>query len=70
MPRRNYSKKRQTTPYVAPTPDVACREKRRFPTEKQAIYAAETQELQHPEIELRTYECQFCGDWHLTRSKK
>lgn len=74
MPRRNYPKNRKNTPDVvshtldiAYTPDVACRSKRRFATEKLAIREIETQELLQPNLTLHSYECQWCKGWHLTR---
>lgn len=74
MPRKNYPKKRQKTLHIAsPTPDiastlyVACREKRRFPTEKQALHDAETRMLGDITLELTVYRCAHCQGWHLTR---
>ena len=70
MPRKNRSNPRQTTPpMTSPALYIACREKRRFPTQRQAIHAAETQELQQSDLELRTYRCPQCQGWHLSRSK-
>ena len=73
MPRRNQPKKHQKTLHIAsPTPDVAsmlhlvCREKRRFRTEKQAIYDAETRMLADLQLELDVYQCPVCRGWHLT----
>lgn len=75
MPRKNHSRKPSKTPYlawstphIAPTLHMVCREKRRFPTEKQARYAADTQELTQPDLELDVYQCQQCRGWHLTRT--
>ena len=77
MPRKNYPKNRKKTPYVAPptldiasTPYVACRKKRRFPTEKIAQTAADTQELTDFSLQIDIYRCQFCGGWHLTSRQK
>ncbi|OYW42435.1 hypothetical protein B7Z28_01530 [Candidatus Saccharibacteria bacterium 32-45-3] len=76
MPRKNYQKTSNARSRTSvPTLDIVlssratCRSKRRFPTEKQAAYAAETQELQVQSIELRTYHCTNCGGWHLSRQK-
>lgn len=76
MPRKNYPKKPKKTLHIASsTPDiastlyVACREKRRFPTEKQAQYAADTGMLTDTNVELDIYECVHCGGWHLTSKK-
>lgn len=76
MARKNYAKGKRTTlhiapstPYIAPTPHVACREKRRFHTEKTAKEAADIQTLQHINLELDVYQCNYCRGWHLTRKK-
>ncbi|MDK2899023.1 MAG: hypothetical protein PWQ10_210 [Patescibacteria group bacterium] len=64
MPRRNKSIK-YTQP-ITPT----CSPKRQFANEKLANDAAEYQMLIKNELELRTYKCNLCNKWHLTRSKK
>lgn len=76
MPRRNYPKKPQKTPYIAsstldiaPTPDIVCREKRRFSTQKIAEQEIERKELMQPSLALSTYECPWCRKWHLTSKK-
>jgi len=71
MPRRNYQKNRQKTPPVpikSPSNAInsACRQKRRFTSEKQAKSVAETQELLSPRTHLQTYQCEWCRGWHLT----
>ena len=72
MPRKNYPKRSLKTSYVAAVPvnlatpgQTACQQKRRFATEKQAAYQAETLELVHM-TRLNTYHCMICRGWHLT----
>ncbi|OYX43378.1 hypothetical protein B7Y94_01560 [Candidatus Saccharibacteria bacterium 32-49-12] len=77
MPRKNYPSKRAKTPHIASTTpdmvlalDLACHSKRRYPSQKQALDAAEVQMLQQPSLKLRVYNCQICGKWHLTRASR
>jgi len=65
MPRRQQPIRHQ--PFQ---PKDNCAAKRRFPTEKQAVSAADTQMLVQPNVELHVYECPNCGGWHLTRTKR
>lgn len=63
MPRRNHQIKPVSTSLHA-----SCLSKRRFNNESQAIDAAEYQMLENMNLELRTYKCDFCHKWHLTRN--
>lgn len=52
------------------TIDVSCEQKRRFPTEAEAIDAADLRMLENMTVELDVYQCPTCSQWHLTRRKK
>lgn len=68
MPRRHIPQKHSR--YQPPPSDQSCANKRRFPTEKQALYAAETQVLSDMQLTLGVYKCDSCRGWHLTSLSK
>lgn len=49
-----------------PPINTDCQNKRRYPTEKQARTAADTQMLTNMQLELDVYQCLYCRHWHLT----
>ncbi|MDO4773679.1 MAG: hypothetical protein Q4A37_00965 [Candidatus Saccharibacteria bacterium] len=66
MPRRNYRQKPpapRRTPHPVMQQQAACRQKRRFATERLARDAADTQELVN-HASLTVYRCQWCDGWH------
>lgn len=47
-------------------PTNGCDSKTRYKSKPLADAAAELRELQHPQLELDTYQCLSCHQWHLT----
>jgi hypothetical protein len=48
------------------TPANACDSKTRYKSKSLADAAAELREIQHSGLELDTYQCPSCHQWHLT----
>jgi len=61
MPRKNFHPKISRTPYKLP-----CQDKRKFSNQSNVEKAIELAMLQTPQLELATYHCPHCGNWHLT----
>ncbi|HEX6257883.1 MAG TPA: hypothetical protein VFZ48_00215 [Candidatus Saccharimonadales bacterium] len=50
--------------------ESTCSVKVRYASEAEAQQAAERQMLMHMGLELRTYQCPYCNNWHLTRNRE
>lgn len=61
MPRRNNSAPQRRIPTTNP-----CAQKRHFRSEHDALDAIEDGNLQDGELQLRSYKCPYCTNWHLS----
>ena len=66
MPRRN-SKRNILNNKIKLCEVYPCNDKRQFLNERVAIEAAEYQMLINLNLQLSTYQCNYCYKWHLTR---
>lgn len=64
MPRRNRTVQHDRF-QMAPS----CINKRKFRNRIDAERQIELQTLEQPSLDLEVYQCEQCGNWHLTRSK-
>jgi len=64
MPRHNRS-----VPHKPYQPNVPCGRKRRFKSEAEALDAIENASSIDIRLELKTYQCPYCGGWHLSSVK-
>jgi hypothetical protein len=65
MPRKNSTQPHKIFRFAS-----SCQQKRRYPTEKMAMTAADDQMLIHYDLQLAVYKCESCSGWHLTRQLK